>query len=85
MQLVPENNQRLEIDEETGQITFFIGTDNKFGGTYMWLGSVDELFQIIWKETDYQFSELTVPDMEQRIDNEIDSSVQLQKISRKLQ
>jgi len=85
IQIVGEDNTRLEIDEDEGLIQFFINTDNKNYGTELWVGSVDELFKIIWKEIDYQYWELTVPDMEQRIENLQASLIHLQKTPQKVQ
>ena len=85
IQIVGEDNTRLEIDKDEGLIQFFINTDNKVHGTELWVGSVDELFKIIWKEIDYQYWEQTVPDMEQRIENLQASLIHLQKTPRKVQ
>ena len=85
IQIVGEDNTRLEIDKDEGLIQFFINTDNKNYGTELWVGSVDELFKIIWKEIDYQYWELTVPDMEQRIENLQASLIHLQKTPQKVQ
>ena len=85
IQIVGEDNTRLEIDKDEGLIQFFINTDNKYYGTELWVGSVDELFKIIWKEIDYQYWELTVPDMEQRIENLQASLIHLQKTPQKVQ
>jgi len=85
IQIVGEDNTRLEIDKDEGLIQFFINTDNRNYGTELWVGSVDELFKIIWKEIDYQYWELTVPDMEQRIENLQASLIHLQKTPQKVQ
>ena len=85
IQIVGEDNIRLEVDKDEGLIQFFINTDNKNYGTELWVGSVDELFKIIWKEIDYQYWELTVPDMEQRIENLQASLIHLQKTPQKVQ
>jgi len=85
IQIVGEDNTRLEVDKDEGLIQFFINTDNKNYGTELWVGSVDELFKIIWKEIDYQYWELTVPDMEQRIENLQASLIHLQKTPQKVQ